>query len=109
MTNNQIFNMYFGVIDDARCQADVTHPLKSILKLVMLAVLSGIDELDKIVDYGKNKRDFLMREFDIKEIPSKSTLTRVFAMISPYWLGLSMVGILKSIIKGESEQIMISC
>jgi len=99
--------MYFGVIDDVRCQADVTHPLKSILKLVMLAVLSGIDELDKIVDYGKNKKDFLLKEFDIEKIPSKSTLTRVFALISPYWLGLSIVGILKSIIKGEPEQIML--
>jgi len=107
MTKNEIFNLYFGAIEDARCQADVTHPLKSILKLALLAVLSGIDELDKIVDYGKNKREFLSKEFDIKEIPSKSTLTRVFAMIRPYWLGLSMVGILKSIIKGEPEQIML--
>jgi predicted transposase YbfD/YdcC len=99
--------MYFGVIADARCPADVTYPLKSILKLALLAVLSGIDELDKIVDYGKNKREFLLREFDIEGIPSRSTLTRVFAMISPYWLGLSMVGILKTIIKGEPEQIML--
>ena len=77
MSNNETFNMYFGIIEDTRCQVDVTYPLISILKLTMLAVLSGIDELDKIVDYGKNKKEFLAKEFEIREIPSKSTLTRV--------------------------------
>jgi len=107
MGNNEIFNMYFGVIEDERCQGYVTHPLIAILKLTMLAVLSGVDELDKIVDYGKNKREFLAEEFDIKDIPSKSTLTRVFAMINPDWLELCVVGILNSLIKSNPEQIMI--
>jgi predicted transposase YbfD/YdcC len=66
-----------------------------------------VDELDKIVDYGKNKREFLLSDFAIKEIPSKPTLTRAFAMINPRWLGLCIVGILKSLIKAEHEQIMI--
>ena len=47
--------------------------MENILKLVLIAVLCGMDELDKIIDYGKNKKDFLEREFDIKDIPSKST------------------------------------
>jgi predicted transposase YbfD/YdcC len=75
--------------------------------MVMLAVLCGIDELDKIVDYGKNKRGFLSKEFGIESIPSKSTLTRVFAMLNPCWLGLSIVGILKELIKSNPEQIML--
>ena len=83
MSMNETCNLYFGIIEDPRCQADITHPLRNILKLVMLAVLCGIDELDKIVDYGKSKREFLLKEFGIEQIPSKSTLTRVFAMISP--------------------------
>jgi len=104
---NETFNLYFGIIKDERCQGYVIHPLIAILKLTMLAVLSGIDELDKIVDYGKNKREFLAKEFDIKEIPSKSTLTRVFAMISPRWLGLSIAGILRTMIKSKPEQVML--
>jgi len=107
MKANDIFNMYFGVIEDHRCQVDVIHPLTSILKLTMLATLCGIDELDKIVDYGKNKLEFLSSEYGIKAIPSKSTLTRVFAMISPRWLGLSIVCILKTMISAKEEQIMI--
>lgn len=94
--------MYFGIIDDERDQANIKHPLVDILKLAIIAVLCGIDELDKIVDYGKNKK-----EFGIKAIPSKSTLTRIFIMISPKWLGLSISCILKTIIKEKEEQIML--
>ena len=107
MSINETFNLYFGIIEDTRSQADVTHPLVSIVKLTMLAVLSGIDELCEIVDYGKNKRPFLSKEFGIEDIPSKSTLTRVFAMISPRWLGLSIVCVLKELIKEKPEQIML--
>ena len=83
MSNNEILNMYFGIIEDPRCEANVVHPLIDILKLVMLAVLCGMDELDKIIDYGENKKEFLEKEFNIKKIPSKSILTRVMTMISP--------------------------
>ena len=85
VSTNDIFNMYFGIIEDERDQYTIKHRLIDILKLVMLAVLCGMDELDKMVDYGKNKKEFLEKEFDIKSIPSKSTLTRIFVMIDPKW------------------------
>ena len=107
MNMNEIFNMYFGIIEDDRDQATIKHKLVDILKLVMIAVLCGMDELDKIIDYGKNKKDFLEREFNIPLIPSKSALTRIFIMISPKWLGLSIVCILKTLIKENHEQIML--
>ena len=105
--DNEILNMYFGIIEDPRCEVNVIHPLVDILKLVMIAVLCGMDELDKIIDYGENKKDFLEKEFYIKLITSKSTLTRVIAMISPKWLSLSVVCILNTLIKNKASQIMI--
>ena len=107
MSINEVFNMYFGIIEDERDQATIKHKLIDILKLVMIAVLCGMDELDKIIDYGKNKKEFLEREFNIPSIPSKSTLTRIFIMINPKWLGLSIVCILKTLIKEKHEQIML--
>lgn len=107
MSINDTFNMYFGTIEDNRCLVNVVHPLIDVLKLVMLGVLCGIDELSEIIDYGKNKREFLREEFEIGEIPSKSTLTRVFAMINPKWLGLCIVGIVQSLVKDKHEQIML--
>lgn len=107
MNMNEIFNMYFGIIEDPRCEVNVIHPLIDILKLTMVAVLCGMDELDKIVDYGENKKEFLEKEFNIKLIPSKSTLTRVIATINPKWLSLSIVCILKTLIKDKVGQIML--
>ena len=86
MSTNEILNMYFGAIKDTRCECDVVNSLVDIVKLVMLAALCGIDELDKIVDFGKSKIEFLSKECEIDRIPSKSTLTRVFGIISPKWL-----------------------
>ena len=107
MSDNEVLNMYFGIIEDPRCEANVIHPLVDILKLVMISVLCGMDELDKIIDYGENKKEFLKREFDIKLIPSKSTLTRVIAMINPKWLSLSIVCILNTLIKNKPKQLML--
>lgn len=107
MSENDVFNMYFGIIEDNRCEANVIHPLVDILKLVMIAILCGMDELDKIIDYGKNKKEFLEKEFNIKLIPSKPTLTRVIAMVNPKWLSLSIVCILNTLIKNNPSQIML--
>lgn len=107
MSNNDILNMYFGIIDDPRCEVNVTHKLVDILKLVMIAVLCGMDELDKIIDYGNNKKEFLKGEFNIVSIPSRATLTRVIAMLNPKILSLSIVCIIKTLIKNETTQIMI--
>lgn len=51
--------MYFGIIEDERDPYTITYPLVDILKLVMIAMLCGMDELDKIIDYGNSKKDFL--------------------------------------------------
>ena len=107
MSENEVFNMYFGIIEDHRCEVNVVHPLVDILKLVMIAILCGMDELDKIIDYGENKKEFLKKEFNIKLIPSKSTLTRVIATINPKWLSLSIVCILNTLIKNNPSQIML--
>lgn len=107
MEINEILNMYFGIIEDEREQGKVIHSLIDILKLVMIAILCGMDELSKIVDYGENKKEFLEKEFNIKAIPSKATLTRVIAMIDSKWLSLSVVCILNTLIKEKATQIML--
>lgn len=97
--------MYFVIIEDERDPYTTTHILVDILKLVLVAILCGMDELDKIVDY--EKKEFLEKEFNIKVIPSKSTLTRIFVMINPKWLGLNIVCILKELIKETSINILL--
>ncbi len=48
--------MYFGIIDDERNQSTIKHKLIDILKLSMIAILCGMGKLDKIIDYGRNKK-----------------------------------------------------
>ena len=62
MSLNEIFNMYFWIIDDDRCEVTVLHPLIDILKLCLLSTLCGVDELDKIVDYEENKKDIWVKK-----------------------------------------------
>ena len=107
MEMNDIFNMYFGIIEDERDQYTIKHRLIDVLKLVMISILCGMDELDKMIDYGNSKKEFLEKEFDIKSIPSKSTLTRIMMMIDSKWLGLSIVGIVQSLINEKHTQIML--
>lgn len=107
METNDIFNMYFGIIEDERDPYTIKHKLIDILKLVMISILCGMDELDKIVEYGKNKKEFLEKEFEIKTIPSKATLTRIFVMLDPKWLSLSVTGIVQSLISEKHTQIML--
>ena len=54
----------------------------------------------------ENKKEFLEKEFDIKLIPSKATLTRVIAIINPRWLLLSIVCILKVLIKNKGDYVL---
>lgn len=56
----------------------------------MIAVLCGMDELDKIIDYGNNNKEFLKREFKIESIPSKETLTREISMLNSKMISLSI-------------------
>ncbi len=50
----------------------------------------------------ETKKEFLNNNFDILSIPSKSTMTRVFAIINPKRLVLSIVCILKSLINEKT-------
>ena len=84
----EMFDMYFGLIDDPRDQATIKHKLVDILKLVMVAILCGIDEFDKIVEYGNNKKEFLEKEFGIKTIP-KGILVVIIVLFFPYLLEIN--------------------
>lgn len=56
MSLNELFIMYFGIIDERRCKVNVLHSLIDVLKLCLIVTLCGVDELDKIADYGENKK-----------------------------------------------------
>ena len=91
----------FNVIEDFRCECDVTHKLSNILILIMCAVLCGIDNIKNIADYGKNKKAFLQKHFGFSETPSEWTLSRVLAVIDVERVGGIILEIMQELV-GES-------
>ena len=96
---------YFSIIEDPRCECDVKHKLPDVLILVMCAVLCGIDTIEKIVEYGKNKLGFLRDSFGINKIPSKSTLARILVLVDGDKVGQLIVQIMREMIGTGGEVI----
>jgi predicted transposase YbfD/YdcC len=97
----------FGIIEDFRCECDITHKLPNILVLIMCAVLCGIDNVKMIVDYGKNKKHFLQKHFGFSEIPSESTLSRVLAAIDISQVGEIIIEIMQELVGTDFETIAV--
>jgi hypothetical protein len=77
----EYFEGHFKEIKDTRYQSYVEHKLTDVLILVMCGVLSGLDELQDIVIYGKSDINFFRETFGINKTPSKSTLTRIMNLL----------------------------
>lgn len=91
----------FLEIQDKRHQSYVEHKLSDILVITMCAVLCGIDNLNGIISYAENKKEFLESKFGITKIPSKPTLSRVLNMVDAG----SVAGIITGIMKESIEDI----
>jgi len=96
---------YFSVIEDFRCPCDIEHPLTDVLILVMCAALCGIDEPEKIVEYGKNKQEFLTHRFNVRKTPSQSTLSRILAAVDGEAVGRIIVEIMYEMLGAAGEEI----
>ena len=103
----EIILEYFSDLEDTRCQCDVDHKLVDVLILVMCSVLCGIDELDKMVIFGKEKQEFLNECFGINMIPSKSTLSRIMNMINADIVAEKIVSIMLDLIGSDGEIVAI--
>ena len=69
--------------------------LTYVLILVMCGILSGLDELQDIVLYGKNDIKFFHETFGIEKIPSKSTLTRIMNLVDGVAVAEVIVNIMR--------------
>jgi len=95
----------FNVIEDFRCECNIKHKLVDILVLIMCAVLCGIDNSKMIVDYGKNKKEFLQKHFGFSAIPSEATLSRVLSVIDVECVGKIIFEIMCEFVGTDFENI----
>jgi predicted transposase YbfD/YdcC len=97
----------FSKIRDKRHRSYVEYPLIDVLILIMCAILCGLDQLEDIISYGKNKADFLKKAFGINKIPSKPTLSRILSMIDPEEVGEIIIEIMRENVKELGEIIAV--
>ena len=98
---------YFTDLEDIRCPCDVDHKLVDVLILVMCSVLCGIDELEKMVTYGKENLKFLNEYFGVTKIPSKATLSRIMNMLNGDVVAEGIVCIMLDLIGSDGEIVAI--
>lgn len=68
-------------IEDFRHQSYITYKLSDVLTIVMSGVICGLDSLEDLVIFAKERVNFFKDAFGICGIPSKSTFSRILKLI----------------------------
>lgn len=68
-------------IEDFRNQSYITYKLSDVLTIVMSGVICGLDSLEDLVIFAKERVSFFKDMFKIDKIPSKSTFSRILSVI----------------------------
>ncbi len=77
---------HFEGVEDFRVTGRCLHKLTDILVLMLCGVLADCSDYEEIVDYGRDKLDFLRKELGltlVNGIPSEDTLWRVMRYLEP--------------------------
>lgn len=98
---------YFAIIEDPRHQSYVRHNLDDILIMVMCSVLCGITDLSGIVSFSQNKAEFFKRNFNIENIPSKPTFSRVLSLVDGQKVAETIMAIMQDKFSIQSDVIAI--
>ena len=74
----------FGRLEEPRTKREPKHLLIDIVAIVILATLSGADNMVAVETYGKAKQEWLQTFLELPHgIPSHDTFSRVIALIDP--------------------------
>lgn len=84
----------FSVIEDPRHEGYIKHKLSDILILVMGAVICGMTELADMMTYFKSKSEFYKETFQIDQIPSKPTMSRILSILNADAVGEVIIKIM---------------
>jgi len=80
--------LYLSTVIDMRQKKKIKHKMSEIIDLVFFAMLSNAEEWTEIEVFGKEHEEFLRQYLELPNgIPSHDTIQRVFAMVSPEFMG----------------------
>jgi len=92
---------HFADIEDYRVQGRCKHKLSDILLLIICGVIADCSDYEEIVDYGRDKVDFLREKLGLElkhGIPSEDTLWRVMRYLEPKELEKSLLSCCRAIL-----------
>ena len=96
----------FNNIKDVGMPGMILYPLKEILVIAFLAVLSGADTWVEVAEFAKGKIDWLRTFLELKNgVPSHDTFQRVFGLIEKSQLQEITVAYLESIMEKVKTEI----
>ena len=79
-----LIETHFGSLQDPRAAHSILHKLMDILIITICAVISGADNFVEIVEYGREKEEWLKTFLELANgIPSVDTFERLFARLKP--------------------------
>ena len=88
-----------SIIPDYRHSSYIGHKLSDVLIIIMTAVICGLDQLNDIIVFAKERTEFFAQNFKITKIPSKPTLSRILNMIKAE----AVVKVIIELMKEQSE------
>ena len=92
---------HFADIADYRVQGRCKHKLSDILLLIICGVIADCSDYEEIVDYGRDKVDFLREKLGLElkhGIPSEDTLWRVMRFLEPKELEKGLLSCCRAIL-----------
>jgi len=92
---------HFADIADYRVQGRCKHKLSDILILIICGVIADCSDYEEIVDYGRDKVDFLREKLGLElkhGIPSEDMLWRVMRYSEPKELEKSLLSCCRAIL-----------
>ncbi len=102
------FTSFFEAVPDPRrVQANVVHPLLTVIAVVFVGMLCGAEGWDEIVLFAEGKQAWLASWLDLRNgVPSADTLRRVFQRLDPKAFGEGMRGWMLSIAGALKNQVV---
>lgn len=99
----EYFEERFKGIPDKRYGGFVEHKLTDIMIISTCAVMCGLDELEGIALFGKERIEFFEERFGITKAPSQSTLSRVLNMVDACVVIEAVIDIMKETLRGDGR------
>lgn len=100
--------VHFASLPEPRRVASrITHPLLTIVGVVLVGMLCGAEGWDEIETIAEGKQDWLARWLDLRAgVPSADTLQRVFRLLRPSAFQKCMSGWMRSLVEDLTDCVL---